>query len=99
MLLASEEYNIAPSLGSGEIVDGIRTRESSLFSIAEELGSTKAIFFGHDHRNNAHIESRGIRLCYATKTGINVYFRRGNIGGLVIELDFDRNYFIERIFI
>ena len=38
--------------------------ESKLFDTAVELGSTKAIFCGHDHYNNQSLEYKGIRLTY-----------------------------------
>lgn len=37
---------------------------SKLFDTALELGSTKAIFCGHDHYNNISLEYKGIRLTY-----------------------------------
>ena len=37
---------------------------SKLFDTAVELGSTTAMFCGHDHYNNASIEYQGIRLTY-----------------------------------
>ena len=37
---------------------------SKLFDTAVELGSTTAMFYGHDHYNNASIEYKGIRLTY-----------------------------------
>lgn len=37
---------------------------STLFETAVELGSTKAIFCGHDHYNNQSLTYRGIRLTY-----------------------------------
>jgi len=37
---------------------------SSLFDTMTELGSTKAVFCGHDHYNNMSLEYRGIRLTY-----------------------------------
>lgn len=37
---------------------------SKLFDTAVELGSTKAMFCGHDHYNNTSIEYQGIRLTY-----------------------------------
>ncbi len=37
---------------------------SSLFDRMVELGSTKAVFCGHDHYNNMSLEYRGIRLTY-----------------------------------
>ncbi len=37
---------------------------SRLFDAMEALGSTKAVFCGHDHYNNMSLEYRGIRLTY-----------------------------------
>ena len=37
---------------------------SEFFDIAKELGSTKAMFCGHDHYNNISLEYEGIRLTY-----------------------------------
>ena len=37
---------------------------SSLFDRARELGSTTAMFCGHDHYNNISLEYQGIRLTY-----------------------------------
>ncbi|MCF0106717.1 MAG: metallophosphoesterase, partial [Holdemanella sp.] len=37
---------------------------SQLFDTALQLGSTKAIFCGHDHYNNMSLEYKGIRLTY-----------------------------------
>ena len=34
------------------------------FDKAEELGSTKGIFCGHDHLNNFCLDYKGIKLCY-----------------------------------
>lgn len=38
---------------------------SGFFSKAKELGSTKAIFCGHDHINNFYLEYQGIGLVYS----------------------------------
>ncbi len=37
---------------------------SRLFDRMLELGSTKAVFCGHDHYNNMSLEYKGIRLTY-----------------------------------
>ncbi len=101
MLLAAENYKADPTLGTGEITDEIRTQktDSGIFDAASRLNSTKAFFFGHDHLNNAHIDHGGIKLCYSTKTGINVYSRRESLGGVLIEFDADENITIKRILI
>ncbi len=38
--------------------------EDDLFETMLELGSTKAMFNGHDHYNNTTIEYKGIKFCY-----------------------------------
>lgn len=38
--------------------------QSKLFETAVSLGSTKAMFYGHDHTNNISLEYKGIRLTY-----------------------------------
>lgn len=38
--------------------------KSKLFDEAIKLGSTKAMFYGHDHKNNISLEYNGIRLTY-----------------------------------
>ncbi len=38
--------------------------DDNLFETMQELGSTKAVFCGHDHKNNFSIDYKGIRLTY-----------------------------------
>lgn len=51
---------------AGEYNEGVCKGANSddFFETALELGSTKGIFCGHDHVNNASIEYKGIRLTY-----------------------------------
>ncbi len=57
---------------SGKIVySGIH--EDNLFETMEELGSTKAVFCGHDHYNNFSIEYKGIRLTYGMSVDYLAY--------------------------
>lgn len=37
---------------------------NKIFDTAVSLGSTKAMFCGHDHYNNISLEYKGIRLTY-----------------------------------
>lgn len=46
-----------------EVVYCSRT-DVELFETVVELGSTKALFYGHDHLNNFVLEYKGIRLSY-----------------------------------
>ena len=58
-------------LGFGAIREGIACPplNSGLFDAMKELGSTKNIFFGHDHANDASVVYEGIRMTYGVKTG------------------------------
>lgn len=74
---------------------------SKLFDTAVRLGSTKAMFCGHDHYNNLSVEYRGIRLTY----GMSIdYLAMPGIeqdtaqrGGTVITLHPDSDFDIEQI--
>ena len=43
--------------------------KSGFFDKCRELGSTKYIFCGHDHENNASVWYEGITMTYGLKTG------------------------------
>ena len=47
--------------------------DDSLFETALELGSTKGMFCGHDHVNNATLEYKGIRLTYGMSVDYLAY--------------------------
>lgn len=74
---------------------------SRLFPVAKELGSTKAMFCGHDHYNNLSVAYDGIRLTY----GMSIdYLAMPGIeedtwqrGGTLITLHRDSAYEIEQI--
>lgn len=57
--------------GSNVVYPGIG--EDSMFETILELGSTKAVFFGHDHRNNFSVEYKGIRLTYGMSVDYLAY--------------------------
>lgn len=75
--------------------------ESKLFETAKKLGSTKAMFVGHDHYNNISLEYDGIRLTYGRSIdylampGINQ--RNTQRGGTLITLNSDNSFNIESI--
>ena len=46
-----------------EVIYCSRTDEQ-LFETILELGSTKALFYGHDHLNNFMLDYKGVKLCY-----------------------------------
>ncbi len=47
--------------------------DDNLFETVQELGSTQAIFCGHDHLNNFSLEYKGIRLTYGRSVDYLAY--------------------------
>lgn len=74
---------------------------SSLFDRMVELGSTKAVFCGHDHYNHMSLEYKGIRLTYGMSIdylampGIEKSSRQR--GGTLITIHSDTDYTIQQI--
>lgn len=98
-LAAHEAYAIDSSIGTGRQVSKVRTQKvnTGFFDKVLALGSTKALFFGHDHRNNTHIRYQDVLFCYATKTGKTVYYERDSLGGNLITLYADTSFTVERV--
>lgn len=95
---AHEAYAIDPSIGTGRLVDEIRTQDDTgFFDTLLTLGSTKALFYGHDHRNNTRINYMGVTFAYATKTGRTVYYERDSLGGNLITLYPSGEFTIETV--
>lgn len=96
---AHSAYEKDCTIGSGKQVDRVRTQDKStgFFSVLQELGSTKALFFGHDHKNNTFIDYKGVKFCYATKTGKTVYYERDSLGGNLITIYKDSSFTVERV--
>lgn len=74
---------------------------SNIFDKMVELGSTKALFCGHDHYNNMSLEYRGIRLTYGMSIdylampGIDQSEKQR--GGTLITIYSDSSFAIEQI--
>ncbi len=98
-VLAHEAYSADPSIGTGVQSSEVRIQDENtgFFDAVLEIGSTKALFYGHDHRNNTQITYKGIMFCYATKTGRTVYYERDSLGGNLITLHPDSTFSIDRI--
>ena len=61
--------------------------EDNLFETMLELGSTKAIFCGHDHDNNFSIDYKGIRFTYGMSVDYLAYpgiYKRGSQRGCTV---------------
>lgn len=54
--------------------------EDSLFEAMTELGSTKGIFCGHDHKNNFSVDYKGIRLSYGMSVDYLAYVGISKLG-------------------
>ena len=62
------------------------TINTGFFEKIKELKSTKAIFVGHDHKNNFSFKHQGVILGYGVKTGTGSYYNPKAIGATVITL-------------
>ncbi len=60
---------------------------NGMFDVIKDLGSTKNVIAGHDHRNNFSTTYQGIRLSYATKTGTGSYHDENMLGGSLLTID------------
>lgn len=94
-------YDENSTIGTGEINESVDAQKSDvgLFDKIYRLGSTKAVFYGHDHVNNAIIDYNGIKLCYGLKTGRTSYFDKSLQGGNLITLNANGSFDVARIFI
>lgn len=89
------KYHYGVAGESGKIVySGIH--EDNLFETMTELGSTQAVFCGHDHYNNFSIEYKGIRLTYGMSVDYLAYpgiYKEGSQRGCtVIEFSPDGSF-------
>lgn len=81
-----EDNKYTPS-GKAEILYGWQYEtvgsspyNSGLFEAIKELGSTQAVFSGHDHMNDFCALYEGIYLIYAQCNGYNTYTMGDNLG-------------------
>lgn len=85
----------------GESREGIAflQNDAGFFNKALDIGSTRAIIYGHNHRNNYALDYNGITLSFGTKTGRAAYHDTDLLGGNVYVLKSDNTFTIERILI
>ena len=69
-----------------------------LFEKIVELGSTKGMFFGHDHVNTFNVTYQGVLFSYGIKSTDRIYFDEDLLGGQVITIDDVNNFHVEHIF-
>ncbi len=61
--------------------------DPGFFKVIKEKGSTKAMFFGHDHDNDFGVNYEGVDFIYGTKSTNLVYYTEDKLGGLKIKID------------
>lgn len=60
---------------------------NGFFELCKELGSTKTILAGHDHKNDFIIKHEGITLAYGVKSGFGSYWQESMIGGTTLNIN------------
>ena len=70
---------------------------SGFFDKIVAKGSTKAMFFGHDHINDFRVEYKGVVFSYGIKATDRLYNNQDMIGGQVIILHDDHSLSYEQI--
>jgi len=99
----SDEVKYFFGANDEKLIDKVCCSEypSEFFDIAKELGSTKAMFCGHDHYNNMSLEYEGIRLTYGMSIDYlvmpGIARDTAQRGGTLIICHPDGNYEIEQI--
>ena len=68
------------------------------FTKIKELGSTKAMFFGHDHINNFEVDYQGVKFCYGIKSTDRIYHDEDMLGCQTIIIHDDHSLKIDRYY-
>ena len=68
------------------------------FGKIKELGSTSAMFFGHDHINNFEVDYQGVKFCYGIKSTDRIYHDEDMLGCQTITIHNDHSLQIDRYY-
>ena len=71
---------------------------SGFFAKIKELGSTNAMFFGHDHDNCFWVEYEGVIFSYGLKSTDRLYYDEKLLGGQTITIKNDHTVEINQIY-
>lgn len=98
---AIDEYMNGRADGTGDIRETICNQKTDVgfFEKVVELGSTKAMIYGHDHYNDAKTNYLGVDFNYGTKTGTSAGNMIGLVGGTVYTLNSNGEYSVQDIII
>lgn len=77
--------------GDGKREDCCPPKENSgFFDKIKAKGSTKGMFFGHDHINTFETDYQGVKFCYGIKSTDRIYYDDDLLGYQTITLDGDQ---------
>lgn len=98
---AIAEYEDGKASGTGKIREEICSQENQVgfFEKVVELGSTKAMIYGHDHFNDAKTSYLGVEFNYGTKTGPSSSNLLWLMGGTVYTLTSDGEYTVTDVLV
>ena len=71
---------------------------SGFFDVIKAKGSTKAMFFGHDHINTFEADYEGVKFCYGIKSTNRIYYDEDLLGYQTITIKADHSLQIDRSF-
>jgi hypothetical protein len=96
-------YEINDAYEKGEIKYGEKRENtcppdynSGFFDVIKAKGSTKGMFFGHDHINNFEALYEGVTFCYGIKSTNRIYYDEDMLGYQTITLKDDHSFEINR---
>lgn len=75
------------------------SNNKGMFNLMKELGSTKNVVCGHDHKNNFSTNYQGIRLSYVTKTGECSSYVKERLGGSLLTINQSGNATLSHIIV
>ena len=92
------EVNDAWEQANPDLVEGEKNEascnpdyNSGFFEVIKEKGSTKGMYFGHDHVNDFIINYEGVDFAYGLKATNRVYYEDTLLGGRVITIGEDHS--------
>ncbi len=98
-------YEINDAYEKGEIKYGEKRENtcppdynSGFFDVIKAKGSTKGMFFGHDHINNFEALYEGVTFCYGIKSTNRIYYDEDMLGYQTITIKDDHSFSIERVY-
>lgn len=84
-------YDGPKGSGDGKREDCCPPKENSgFFDKIKAKGSTKGMFFGHDHINTFETDYQGVKFCYGIKSTDRIYYNDDLLGYQTITLDGDQ---------